>query len=202
MGKLFLLGSPEDFSLVAKEFDEMNLDIRCCLNHHDVLSFIRQEQNCSNQTVVVACCNSPKDFQMILHRKDLVEHDVAVVLCNHFENRRTVEEIVTALSSLSDIGELSLELVHKTFQSVENVRDVLRVCELQKEDKRQYFVPRNQRITTSSKYSSRKVFSRRILRRWKSVQNLSRFFLNPSSSSNNSLLEKNKPLRPSATSPC
>lgn len=166
MGKLFILGSPEDFSLVAEEFEEMNFDVRSCLNYDEALQLIKHECEQSNQPIAVLCCGSFRDFQTILHCNDIAEHSVGVILCNLFENLRTVEEIIAAQSSLSDIGKLDFELVHETFEHVDDIRDILRICVPINGNKRQYFVPRNQKIPNNSKYSCRKVFPRKILRRW------------------------------------
>lgn len=162
-----LLGSPEDFSLVSKDFEELNLDIHCCLDRDEVLQIIKHECEESKQPVIIGFCGSSKDFQTILRGKNVVERSVGVILCNPFENRKLLAEMIVADSPLSDIGEFALELVHKTFEQVEHIQDILRHCEPLIEKKQHYFQPINQKIPAKNKFTNRNIgFPRKILRRW------------------------------------
>lgn len=166
MDNLLLLGSPEDFSLVSKDFEELNLDVHCCLDRVEVLQIIKQQCEKSDQPVTIGFCGSSKDFQTILHEKNVVERSVGVILCNPFENRKLLAEMIVADSPLSDIGEFALELVHKTFEQVEHIQDILRHCEPLIEKKQHYFQPINQKIPAKNKFTNRNIgFPRKILRR-------------------------------------
>ena len=178
MNSLLLLGSPEDFSLVSKDFAELCLDINYCLNRDEVLQIIEQECKKSNRPVTVGYCGSFKDFLFILHRKEVTEHIVGIILCNTFENRKTLALLMSA-SPWSDFGEFALELVYKTFEQVEHIKDILRNCEPLIAKRQQYFQHTNQKVLAKNKLFKRNVgFPRKILKKWNRFKFWIDFFSN------------------------
>lgn len=181
MDKLIIIGKNQDFSLIAKKFEELNLEVRCCSDHYDAIDLIKEEfvESRPKHGLVVACCGTPEgiDSTIMSHIHDVPEHSIGVILCDPVEFHQTFEslqrmaneraaEIISAQSRLSDIGEFALELVKKTFEQVEDAREILQRCELLTEKKQHYFTPRNQKIPANNRLSNRNLgIKRKILRR-------------------------------------
>lgn len=174
---LIIIGKSLDFSLVAKNFAGMALDVSCCANHYDAIDFIREEivESRSKDGLVVACCGTSVsiDSTIMNYVHQVPEHSIGVILCDPVEFHATLESLQrmekrSAQRHLSDIGVFSLELIQKTFEQVEDLSKVLRVNDLiLVEHKQQFFAPRNQKIPAKHKFANRNLgLQRKILRRW------------------------------------
>lgn len=198
MDKLIIVGKNQDFSLIAKKFEELALDVHCCADHYDAIDLIKEEfiESRPKHGLVVACCGTPEgiDSTIMSHIHDVPEHSIGVILCDPVEFHQTFEslqhmaneraaEIISAQSRLSDIGEFALQLMQKTFEQVEEARetllrnDLLLNNELFVGKKQRFFIPRNQRITVNNRFSNKNFcLPRKILKRWNRFKIWADFF--------------------------